>query len=79
MLTKLSREAQLDQELVGRHQAERVLNAEVPCVRYLISQIVKTYKYINRVVLTLLLSIYEGKWTTLSPLVAMHHHDLACA
>ena len=21
----------------------------------------------------------EGTWTTLSPLVAMHHHDLACA
>ena len=35
--------------------------------------------YINRVVLTLPLSVYEGTWTTLSPLVAMHHHDLACA
>ena len=33
----------------------------------------KTYDYINRVVLTLLLSVYEGTWTTLSPLVAMHH------
>ena len=31
------------------------------------------------VVLTLPLSVYEGTWTTLSPLVAMHHHDLACA
>ena len=41
--------------------------------------IVKTYDYINRVVLTLPLSVYEGTWTTLSPLVAMHHHDLACA
>ena len=40
---------------------------------------VKTYDYINRVVLTLPLSVYEGTWTTLSPLVAMHHHDLACA
>ena len=39
----------------------------------------KTYDYINRVVLTLPLSVYEGTWTTLSPLVAMHHHDLACA
>ena len=29
--------------------------------------------------LHLLLSVYEGTWTTLSPLVAMHHHDLACA
>ena len=41
--------------------------------------IVKTYDYINRVVLTLPLSVYEGTWTILSPLVAMHHHDLACA
>ena len=41
--------------------------------------IVKTYDYINRVVLTLQLTVYEGTWTTLSPLVAMHHHDLACA
>ena len=31
------------------------------------------------VVLTLPLSVYDGTWTTLSPLVAMHHHDLACA
>ena len=37
----------------------------------------KTYDYINRVVLTLPLSVYEGTWTTLSPLVAMHRHDLA--
>ena len=40
---------------------------------------VKTYDYINRVVLMLPLSVYEGTWTTLSPLVSMHHHDLACA
>ena len=39
----------------------------------------KTYDYINRVVITLPLSVYEGTWTTLSPLIAMHHHDLACA
>ena len=39
----------------------------------------KTYDYINCVVLTLPLSVYEGTWTTLSPLVAMHHHDLASA
>ena len=29
-----------------------MLNSEVPCVRYLIGRIVKTYDYINRVVLT---------------------------
>ena len=39
----------------------------------------KTSDYINRIVLTLPLSVYEGTWTTLSLLVAMHHHDLACA
>ena len=54
-------------------------NSEVPCVRYLIGRVMKTYDYINRVVLTLPLLVYEGTWTTLSPLVAMHHHDLACA
>ena len=67
-----------DLEFEGRHRAERVLNSEVPCVRYLIGRIVKTYDYINRVVLMLLLSVYEGTWTTLSPLVAMHHHDPVC-
>ena len=79
MLTKLSLDTLLDQEFEGRHRAERVLNTEVPCIQYLIGRIVKTYDYINRVVLTLPLLVYKGTWTTLSPLVAMHHHDLACA
>ena len=56
-----------------------MLNSEVSYVRYLIGRIMKTYDYINRVVLTLPLSVYEGTWTTLFTLVAMHHHDLACA
>ena len=30
---------------------------------YLIGRIMKTYDYINRVVLTLSLSVYEGTWT----------------
>ena len=64
---------------MGRHRVERVLNSEVSYVRYLIGRIVKTYDYINRVVLTLPLSVYKGTWTILSPLVAMHHHDLARA
>ena len=64
---------------MGRHRAERVLKSEVPCIGTWIGRIVKTYDYINHVVLTLPLSVYEGTWTTLSPLVAMHHHDLACA
>ena len=63
MLTTLSLDPLLDQEFVGRHRAERVLNSEVPCVRYLIGRIVKTFDYINRVVITLLLSVYEGTWT----------------
>ena len=79
MLTELSLEALLDREFVGRHRAERVQIAEVTYVRYFDRSIVKTYDYINRVVITLPLTVYEGTWTTLSPLVAMHHHDLACA
>ena len=43
-----------------------MLNSEVSCVRYLIGRIMKTYDYINRVVLTLPLLVYEGTWTTLS-------------
>ena len=38
----------------------------------------KTYDYINRVVITLPLSIYEATWTTLSPLIAMLHLDRSC-
>ena len=65
---------------MGRHRAERVLNSEVSYVRYLdIGRIMKTYDYINRVVvLTLPLTVYEDTWMILFPLVAMHHHDLAC-
>ena len=40
-----------------------MLNSEVPCVQYLIGWIVKTYDYINRVVLTLPLLVYEDTWT----------------
>ena len=50
-------------EFEGRHRAERVLNSEVPYVRYLIGRIVKAYDYINCVVVTLPLSVYEGMWT----------------
>ena len=68
----------MDLEFEGRHQDERVQIAEVSYVRYLIGWIVKTYDYINRVVITLPRSVYEGTWTTLSPLVAMHHLDGSC-
>ena len=51
---------QLDLEFVGRHRAERVHIAEVSYLRCWIGQIVKTYDYINRVVITLPLTVYEG-------------------
>ena len=63
MLTELSLDTLLDQEFEGRHRAERVLNSEVSYVRYLIGWIAKTFDYINRVKLTLPLSVYEGTWT----------------
>ena len=77
MLSELSRDPLLDQELDGRHRAERVLNSEVPCARYLIGRIVKTYDHINRVVLNASAFGLRGYVDSLSPLVAMHHHDLA--
>ena len=79
VLTELSLGTQLDRSSRDVIELNLCKNSEVSYVRYLIGRIVKTYDYINRVVLTLPLSVYEGTWTTLSPLVAMHHHDLACA
>ena len=79
MLTKLSLEALLDREFAGRHRAERVHIAEVSYLRCWDRSIVKTYDYINRVVITLLFTGYDSTCTTLSPLVTMHHHDLASA
>ena len=78
MLTELSHDPLLDQEFEGHHRAERVLNSEVSYVRYLISWITKTFDYINRFNLTLLLSVYEGTWTHSSPLVSMHILDRSC-
>ena len=40
---------QLDPEFEGRHRAEHVQIVEVPCVRYLIGWIAKTFDYIKRV------------------------------
>ena len=34
--------------------------------------VIVMYDYINRVVLTLPLSVYEGTWTTLSPLSLLY-------
>ena len=68
----------LDQEFEGRHRAERVQNSEVSYVRWLIGWIAKMFDYINRVKLTLPLSVYEGTWTHTSPLIAMHLLDRSC-
>ena len=79
MPTKLSLNTRLDRSSRDVIELNVCRISEVSCVRYLIGRIVKTYDYINRVVITLPLLVYVGTWTTLSPLVAMHHHDLACA
>ena len=63
MITELSLDPLLDQEFEGRHRAEHVHNSKVSYVRYLIGWIEKTFDYINRLKLTLPLSVYEGAWT----------------
>ena len=79
MLTKLSLEALLDREFVGRRRAQRVQIAEVPYFRYLDRSDREDIRLhqprcANASAFSLL-----GYVDTLSPLVAMHHHDLACA
>ena len=71
-------EALLDHELAGRHRVERVLNSEVSYVWYYIGWIVETFDYINRVNLTLPLSVYEGMWKDSPPLVVTHLLDRSC-
>ena len=63
VLTELSLDTQLDRS--SRYVIELYVckNSEVPCFRCLIGRAVKTYDYINRVVLMLPLSVYEGTWT----------------
>ena len=60
---ELSLDTLLDQDFEGRDRAECVMNSEVSYVWYLIGQIAKMLDYINRVNLTLPLSVYEGRWT----------------
>ena len=66
MLTKLSLDPLLDQEFEGRHRAERVLNTEVPYVRYLDRLDREDVRLHQPRHLTLQLTVYEGTWTTLS-------------
>ena len=55
-----------------------MLNSEVPYVRYLIGRIMKTYDYINRVVLNASAFGLRAYVETLSPLVAMLLLDRSC-
>ena len=63
MLTELSLDHLLDQELEGRHRAERVLNMEVPYVRYLDRLDHEDVRLHQPCLLTLPLSVYVGTWT----------------
>ena len=65
VLTKLSLNTRLDRSSRDVIELNVCRTSEVPCVRYLIGRIVKTYDYINRVVITLPLSVYEGTYNTL--------------
>ena len=60
VLTELSLDTRLDQSSRDVIELNVCKNAEVSCFRCLIGRAVKTYDYINRVVLTLPLSIYKG-------------------
>ena len=63
----------LDQEGEGRHRAERVQNAEVSYVRYLIGWSAKKFDYINRFVKCFRLRSTRVCRHTL-PFVVMHLH-----
>ena len=60
VLTKLFPDTLLDRSPGIVIELNVCSNSEVPCVRYLIGRIMKMYDYINRVVLTLPLPVYEG-------------------
>ena len=60
VLTELSLDTRLDWSSRDVIELNVCKNSEVPCFRCLIGRAVKTYDYINRVVLTLPLTVYEG-------------------
>ena len=60
MLTKLSLDTQLDREFMGRHQLNVSRSRRCRTFGTRIGRIVQMYDYINRVVITLPLSVYEG-------------------
>ena len=65
MLTELSLKARLDRSSRDVIELNVCKNSKVSCFRCLIGRAVKTYEYINHVVLMLPLSVYEGAWTHL--------------
>ena len=79
MLTELSLEALLDREFVGRHRAERVLNSEVPCVWYLDRSDREDVRLHQPRCDNATAVGLRGYVDYTLPLIAMHHHDLACA
>ena len=78
MLTKLSHEAQLDQELVGRHQAERVLELGGAVVSVLDRSGREDVRLHQPRCSNASASGLRGYVDTLFPLVAMHLVDRSC-
>ena len=78
MLTKLSLEALLDPKFVGRRRAERVLKLGGVVVSVLDQSGREDVRLHQPRCHNASLTVYEGTWTTLSLLVAMHHHDRSC-
>ena len=66
-------------EFVGRYRAERVLNSEVSCVRYLDRSDREDVRLHQPRCANASAFGVRGYVDTLSPLVAMHHHDPDCA
>ena len=60
VLTELSLGTRLDRSSRDVIELNVCKNSQVPCFRCLIGRAVKTYDYINRIVIMLPLSVYEG-------------------
>ena len=78
MLTKLSHADLLDWRSWGVIELNVCWTRRCRAFSTWIGRIVKMYDYINRIVLTLPLSVYEGTWTHSPPLIAMHLLDRSC-
>ena len=71
--------AMVEHQYEGRHRAECVLELGGAVLSVLDWSGREDIRLHQPCCSKLPLSVYEGTWTTLSPLVAMHHHDLVCA